>query len=374
VSEPAESKFHAGEQAIQSRVGARELIEPIGQRIIRDFMPGQHREFFAMLPFVVVAAQHESDGALHPHAAMLVGRPGFAHSPDPETLRIEALPDEPLRRSLVPGAKVALLGIQLETRRRNRLNGTIAQVDGAGFSIRVEQSFGNCPQYIQAREHRFVDGAPAPAGDARALGDALLGEAAALVGRADTFFIASAARAIAVAEDPRDGLDVSHRGGKPGFVRIHEQDPAVLLWPDFRGNFFFNTLGNLAQNPRCGLYFVDFATGDALSLVGDAEILWRAPDGLSYAGAQRYVRFRLRAGRFARAAVPLRWSAPQEARELADTGGWRAVATLAIDSPGGGSLPRWRRHTLSIDSSSQARNPAAAVASLAVAGAKLPSP
>jgi predicted pyridoxine 5'-phosphate oxidase superfamily flavin-nucleotide-binding protein len=322
VSDLAESQFHAGEQAIQSRVGARELIEPIGQRIIRDFMPDQHREFFATLPFVAMAAQHETHATLYPCASLLVGRPGFAHSPDPRTLRIDALVDEPLRSRLGEGAKVAVLGIQLETRRRNRMNGTIVRLDDTGFSIHVEQSFGNCPQYIQSREHRFVDDLPAQPSDIRELGDQLLGEAAKLVSSADTFFIASAARAVAVPEDPREGLDVSHRGGKPGFVRIQEHDPAVLLWPDFRGNFFFNTLGNILQNPRCGLLFVDFATGDELSLVGEAEILWNAPEGLSYTGAQRYVRFRARAGRFARATLPLRWSAPLEARELADTGGW----------------------------------------------------
>jgi predicted pyridoxine 5'-phosphate oxidase superfamily flavin-nucleotide-binding protein len=322
MSESDASKFHAGERAIQSRVGARELIEPIGQRIIRDVMPEQHREFFAMLPFVVIAAQHETNGALHPRASILVGRPGFAHSPGPETLRIDAFVDEPLRSSLIQGAKVAILGIQLETRRRNRMNGTITRVDGAGFSVHVEQSFGNCPQYIQSREHRFVDGSPAPSSDTCELGDVLDREAAELVRSADTFFIASAARAVAVPEDPRDGLDVSHRGGRPGFVRICEQAPAVLIWPDFRGNFFFNTLGNILQNPRSGLLFVDFATGDELSLVGESEILWNAPDRLSYAGAQRHVRFRVHAGRFARAALPLRWSAPQQARELADTGGW----------------------------------------------------
>jgi predicted pyridoxine 5'-phosphate oxidase superfamily flavin-nucleotide-binding protein len=323
LSEPASSPFHGGEQAIQSRVGAREKIEVIGQHIIRSFMPEQHREFFATLPFVVIAAQHEADGALHPRAAIVAGRPGFAHSPNPETLRIDAFPDEPLRSSLTAGAKVALLGIQLETRRRNRMNGTIVQLDGAGFSVHVEQSFGNCPQYIQLREHRFVDGTPAPPRETRQVGDVLCPSAVELVSAADTFFIASAARAVAVPRDPREGLDVSHRGGKPGFVRICEDSPAVLLWPDFRGNFFFNTLGNILQNPRCGLLFVDFATGDELSLVGECEILWNAPDGLTYAGAQRYIRFRVRAGRFTRAALPLRWSAPQEARELADTGGWQ---------------------------------------------------
>ena len=44
---------------------------------------------------------------------------------------------------------------------------------------------------------------------------------------------------------------MSHRGGLPGFVRItqHGDGPTVLHIPDYRGNQFFNTLGNLAAEP-----------------------------------------------------------------------------------------------------------------------------
>ena len=37
-------------------------------------------------------------------------------------------------------------------------------------------------------------------------------------------------------------VDVSHRGGKAGFVRIGED--GVMTMPDFAGNLFFATLGN----------------------------------------------------------------------------------------------------------------------------------
>ena len=61
----------------------------------------------------------------------------------------------------------------------------------------------------------------------------------------DTFFVAS------YADDGDDaarrGVDVSHRGGRPGFVQV---DGDVLTIPDFAGNFHFNTLGNLLVNPR----------------------------------------------------------------------------------------------------------------------------
>jgi hypothetical protein len=48
----------------------------------------------------------------------------------------------------------------------------------------------------------------------------------------------------------------------------------VLTIPDFRGNRFFNTLGNLVSDPRAALLFVDFETGDLLHLQGRVEIDW----------------------------------------------------------------------------------------------------
>ena len=63
---------------------------------------------------------------------------------------------------------------------------------------------------------------------------------------------------------PWYGADVSHRCGRPGFVRI--DNDSTLTVPDFMGNFFFNTIGNLQVNPRAGLLFPDFSTGNVLML------------------------------------------------------------------------------------------------------------
>ena len=128
MSRPADhdSPFHAGEQAVQARAGVRERIERVGRKAIRDSMPDQHRELFAALPFVAVGAL---DDRQRPWASVLVGTPGFMSSPDPKTLHIAARParGDPLGSSLVAGAPVGLLGIQPETRRRNRMNGTVIE-------------------------------------------------------------------------------------------------------------------------------------------------------------------------------------------------------------------------------------------------------
>jgi predicted pyridoxine 5'-phosphate oxidase superfamily flavin-nucleotide-binding protein len=320
---PNDSPFHAGEQALQTRAGVRDRMAQIGRKVIRDFMPDQHRALFAELPFLAVGGL---DGRRRPWASVLVGTPGFMSSPDPRTLRIAARPGDgdPIGAGLVAGAPVGLLGIQLETRRRNRMNGTVVEAGEGGIVVRVDQSFGNCPQYIQARTPVFA-AEPASVIAPRRVqveGPILSAGARALASRADTFFIATASPA-ARGGDPVEGVDVSHRGGKPGFVRVGEDGGrTVLTSPDFRGNSFFNTFGNLALNPRAGVVFVDFATGDSLSLTGEAEVVWDGPELEVFVGAQRLLRFGVSEGVWIENAVPLRWSAPEPAPQLAATGSW----------------------------------------------------
>lgn len=306
------SPFHAGEQALQARVGRRETSERVGRLMIRDFMADEHRAFFASLPLVFVGSLDDEG---RPWASVLCGEPGFMSSPHATLLRVAAMPapGDPLARNLRAGAPVGLLGLEFQTRRRNRLNGVIARIDQAGFEIRVQQSFGNCPKYIQARSP--VLSRRSLPGRVHAEPALLSARAAALVSGADTFFIASGASA--------QGVDVSHRGGKPGFVHVTARDGrTVLTAPDFRGNALFNTFGNLLLEPRAGLLFLDFSSGDALLLTGHAEILWDGPELAAFAGAERLLRFEIAAGLWLAGACPIEWSAPEQAVQLARTGTW----------------------------------------------------
>ena len=324
--------FHAGEIALQQRAGVRAQVAAAGARMLRDHLPEQHREFYAQLPTLLVGAL---DAARRPWATMLVGTPGFVHSPDPRRLRIAALPDaaDVLAGRLAPGARVGLLGLQPATRRRNRMNGVVAALDAAGFEVEVELSFGNCPQYIQAREPAWVE-TPAPA--AQPFGATLPAAAAALVAHADTFFIASAADGAGRAE----GVDVSHRGGRPGFVRLQARPDGGtrLSFPDFRGNNLFNTLGNLARWPWAGLLFVDPATGDRLQLAGRTTVDWDGAELAAFAGALRLVHVDVAEGAWTPAALPLRWSAPAYAPQLAATGRWEAVSDMSDTHTGAATM------------------------------------
>ncbi len=319
--------FHAGEIAVQERCGVRGPIERVGRAMIRDAMPLEHRQLFARLPMVLVGSLAADR---RPWASVLVGAPGFVHAADERTLRVDAspAPADPLAGALVIGAPIGLLGIELATRRRNRLNGTVAAVGDGGFTLEVDQSFGNCPQYIQARNPtwRRDPASFRAAGPIAQVASRLDDAARAIVARADTLFIASAAAA-ARGHGGADGVDVSHRGGKPGFVKLRPRvadRPDVLVLPDFRGNFMFNTLGNLAVYPRAGLVFLDFASGDVLQLTGGAEIVWEGEELASFVGAERLVVVTVEDGVRHPDALPFTWSAPAFARQLEGLGAWTA--------------------------------------------------
>ncbi|SDN69578.1 pyridoxamine 5'-phosphate oxidase family protein [Afipia sp. GAS231] len=278
------SPFHAGERTIQSLAGVRERIERRGRAVIRNYMPEQHRTFFAALPFVVVGLADQNG---HPWATTLSGPPGFMNSAEQDLLAVKAWldPGDPVHSCIRDGAPVGGLGIELSTRRRNRINGRIENcVVGEGFSIRVQQSFGNCPKYIQARNERPpIRSRPAPESRmASHLGDSEV----YFVTGADTFFIASRSAQLD-REDSSQGLDVSHRGGCPGFVQVIS--PNELCFPDYSGNLLFNTLGNLEADARAGLLFIDFQSGRMLYIIGRARICWDVSETTRSAGAERLI-------------------------------------------------------------------------------------
>lgn len=314
----ADGPFHAGELAVQERAGVRDRVAAVGARNIRRFLPDQHRRFFSELDLLFVGA---ADATGQPWATVLAGTPGFIASPSRTRLTVGLMPegDDPAYAGLHSGAAVGLLGLMPENRRRNRANGRVGVVGADGFTVDVEQSFGNCPQYIHTRNR--VPGANRTRPVAE-VADRVTAEARSWIDRADTFFVASTAPS---------GIDVSHRGGRPGFVSVTED--GSLLWPDFAGNDYFNTLGNLAVDPRAGLLFADFETGDLLQIAGTAEILWDGPELAAFRGALRLIRITPSAVVLRRRVLPIRFEPEAPSPVVADTGTWeeaeRTRAALA---------------------------------------------
>jgi uncharacterized protein len=295
----APSPFHAGELAQQRAVGVAERAARLAP-MLREHLTDEQRDFFPSLPFVIVGSVAAGG---QPSASLLAAPPGFAWSPTPGTLRIDALPllGDPLGQSLEPGAPLGVLGIQPHTRRRNRANGRVITHDGSGVTLAVDQAFGNCPRYIHPRE--LVYGAREP-GKIQAVGT-LGPELRARIAAADTFFIATAHPEAGSGSSVRaHGVDVSHRGGPPGFVFF--TGPDTFIVPDYSGNNLFNTLGNLQLEPRAGLLFIDTTNGDLLQVSATAALEAGSHPFADPRSGGRIVSFRVLGARLFPGGAPLR--------------------------------------------------------------------
>lgn len=321
------SPFHRGEQEVQRRLGVRDGVELFARRAVRDHMPDQHRTFFGQLPFLMLGAV---DRQGRPWASLIAGRPGFVSSPDARRLDVAARPlfGDPVLNDLREGMDVGVLGIEPATRRRNRAVGRLGGLDADGFSILIDQSFGNCPQYIQTRTVEVlpqVDRTDRHGPVIRS--DRFDSRTVSLIEKSDTLFIATAFREDAGTAS--QGADVSHRGGKPGFVRV--EDERSFIFPDFSGNNHYNTIGNILLNPKAGILFADFDTGDLVYMTGEAEIIWDGEEVSAFEGAQRLVRFRATEVVRAEQSLPMRFTFGDYSPMLAMTGDWeQAEHALSI--------------------------------------------
>ncbi|MFJ5737162.1 pyridoxamine 5'-phosphate oxidase family protein [Streptomyces microflavus] len=294
--------YHDGELAVQHRAGLRDPA--VGSlRAIRDAVPDAAAVFLARQPMIVVGAA-DASGRLW--STLLTGEPGFLGVPDPRTLSIGALPaaDDPLGAVLrEAGTRIGMIAIEPATRRRIRLNGT-SSPEADGVRIALDQVIGNCPKYLQKRDHILL---PPDRGGRRAAvrrGAELTTVQQLTLATSDSFFIATAS--------PDGDADASHRGGNPGFLQV--LSPTRLRWPDYAGNAMFLTLGNLELHPQAGLLVPDWETGDLLQLSGTAHTVWDGAEAAAVPGAQRIVEFRIEAVQETRDAVRLRWSDPDFSR------------------------------------------------------------
>jgi predicted pyridoxine 5'-phosphate oxidase superfamily flavin-nucleotide-binding protein len=268
-------QFHEGELAVQAQAGEQAVAARNGAVMSDTVILGARA--FIDKQFMVVVASRDAQGQLW--SSVLYGAPGFLGTPDGKRIVIRSAEHErdrsdPLWSNLAPSARIGLLFIEMGTRRRYRVNGTLDQVTDQLVEVTIEQAFPNCPKYIQRRSLRAIPGGATTAPARIGRGGALPDEVAALIGRADTLFVASAHH--------DSGLDASHRGGAAGFVAI--QSDGTLRIPDFHGNSMFNTLGNIETDPRVGLIIPDFDGNQLLHLSGEARLRWDLSDSTGSTG------------------------------------------------------------------------------------------
>jgi uncharacterized protein len=268
------STWHPGELEVQRRAN----VGQVSGGGIRSSIPEAAARFLADQHFLVLGSV---DRERKTWASLRVGEPGFVRAVDPQTVATApmALVGDPLLDNLRTNRDIGLLIIDFATRRRMRINGESAVLPDGSLLIHARQVYGNCPQYIQERVvEKDVAALNQPRFTSR--DSELNADQPAWIRLADTFFIASA--------HPEYGVDASHRGGNPGFVRV--ESARRLVVPDYSGNRMFNTMGNISVNPRVGLVFPDFERGRTLQLSGRASIDWES-DRTNFPGAQRLLIF-----------------------------------------------------------------------------------
>lgn len=278
--------WHQGELTIQKRVGTDKRMADVGPRFIRDFMPEQHRDYFTNLSMIFIGY---TDRYSQSRASVLFGEPGFIHSPSDTSLVINTqnTMGDFIHQQLKVGDKIGLVGVEFDTKRRNRLNAIVADISQKNITINVLQSFGNCPKYIQDKTFKTNVAYGAFSTTTRSVLDATDKQ---LIAQADTFFIASSFDDGEVQRNR--GVDMSHRGGEAGFVKMNAK--GQLLVEDYYGNGFFNTMGNLLHNPIASLLFFDWQNGHILQLTVSSEILWddkEQTDPTENTKAERTLRF-----------------------------------------------------------------------------------
>jgi predicted pyridoxine 5'-phosphate oxidase superfamily flavin-nucleotide-binding protein len=78
----------------------------------------------------------------------------------------------------------------------------------------------------------------------------------------DSFYLATASS---------DGMPyMQHRGGKKGFIKV--PDSSTLYFPDYAGNRQYISTGNLTENDRAFLFFMDYPNQRRLKLWGSATL------------------------------------------------------------------------------------------------------
>lgn len=292
--------FHHGERQVQERTGER-ASALINSRNVSPHIPVAARAFIGQQRWCVMGAA-DATGAVF--ASLLIGEPGFLQaSEDLASLRMALEdPNQHLQVTaplgdLQPGQSIAVLLIELQTRRRLRVNGHVASVSTGSLEVTVGQAFPVCPRYIQKRlpEAMASDAEAVPA--QAAAGIQTDAAAADWIKAADTLFIASVG--------PAGEADVSHRGGRPGFVQQRGQ---VLRIPDYNGNSMFNTLGNLVVESRCGLLLPDFDGERQLQLTGHARVCFDVAQDVELTGGTgRWIEFTVESWRITPLNRPLRW-------------------------------------------------------------------
>ncbi|ETS63810.1 hypothetical protein PaG_02128 [Moesziomyces aphidis] len=341
-------EWHAGELYIQSQLGYKDAVAG-AHPTFKPQLTVQHQQFHARLNILPVCTLDARGRPWGSFLAAKDGQHGFISSPSLTTLiasQMKLHEHHPVEMALTEGAKfgmtklvtnddgdyqgpalklIAGVGVMFENRRRNKLAGFINERNTGSreertIQVEVMESLGNCPKYINSRSlvpnpnhspkmlHKNLDLAP---------GQSLPEETLQNIARADAVFLATRYTS-PVQTIFKSHLGINIRGGKPGFVRISAEKVArssgetelrqVAYLPDYSGNRFMSSLGNVHSDKVAGITIPLMRKGqpiDVVYLTGDAEVLIGEQSTSIFPGVRTCVRIELTGFMHVQDAVPL---------------------------------------------------------------------
>eukprot|EP00438_Fugacium_kawagutii_P025222 Skav235375 [mRNA] locus=scaffold6992:46428:48257:- [translate_table: standard] len=263
--------WHEGERILQKKQGTVHTSDQMGPIIYHKSIPVSYRDMVGPQPQFMASFFDPETANIW--ASMIFAEPGFADcdTSNGTHLDIQASvdPRDGAAKMVKPGMLVGAVSIDFMTRRRNRFNGVIEKVMPNGhFSIKISQAFGNCPKYITRRKVRRMGRNLEFSGSSMKESSSVGFQEAAIISKADMMYFGTGTA--------EHGADMNIRGGTPGFVRVLNNGSSIC-WPDYMGNGFYMSLGNVQLQKRGALVFVDYdETGHGVQVVGEMTTVERS--------------------------------------------------------------------------------------------------
>jgi uncharacterized protein len=262
---------HKGELFVQEKRNAPEEMSFVLKEITESKVPYQNLSFFNELKYFPISTldadgfpwvtllsnpliQFESQSKIKISAQFSIGDPFV----------------ECLKKKIFP-RYFAGLGIDFTNRRRNKLSGFIENASINGNKIELElltnEYLGNCPKYITVRKLIKKERISEFPIEMKSLDE----YCKRILDSASTIFLGTKH----FGEKDESDVGLNHRGGPAGFVRYYEENSnSFLVIPDYSGNRFYQSLGNIQSDNVAGVLIPDFVNGDLLYCTGSAENLF----------------------------------------------------------------------------------------------------
>lgn len=253
--------YHAGQLAIQKKTGEEE----IANRRLPKFQSTLHERSVRFIERQVLAFLGSEDASGDIWISLLVGERGFIHIPSLKEVKFDlskviSNQSDIFFKNIETNPIVGLLFHEAAKRSRYKAWG-IARKEEDQVSFDITMGYKSCPKFIQ-REKIEVPEDSKSVSPAYQNGTTLGTSEREWISSAHTFFIAT--------QTKKGEIETSHKGGNPGFIEIQEN--GVLRIPDYFGNSIYNTLGNIYENPKAALLFVDYKKGETLQITGKAAL------------------------------------------------------------------------------------------------------